>query len=95
MAQLSELLVTKIHAQQRLNQMRQAQEFMAVWQKEWVTVRSAYSRLTRHGVHNGASEEEFWTSEYPAKGTGKPVGLRWRQPGADAGDERSDRRAFS
>jgi len=62
MAQLSELLVTKIHAQQRLNQMRQAQEFMAVWQKEWVSVRSAYSRLTRHGVNNGASEEEFWAS---------------------------------
>ncbi|OGV96298.1 hypothetical protein A2W24_06220 [Microgenomates group bacterium RBG_16_45_19] len=62
MAQLSELLVTKIHAQQRLNQMRRSQELMAVWQKEWVSVRSAFSRLTRHGVNNGASEEEFWAS---------------------------------
>jgi two-component system chemotaxis sensor kinase CheA len=62
MAQLSELLVTKIHAQQRLSQMRQAQEFMAVWQKEWVNVRSAHSRLTRHGISDGISEEDHWTS---------------------------------
>lgn len=62
MAQLSELLVTKIHAQQRLKQMREVQEFMDAWQKQWVGVRSVYSRLTRHGVHTVASEEEFWTS---------------------------------
>ena len=62
MAQLSELLVTKIHAQQRLSQVHQAQEFMALWQKEWVSVRSAYSRLTRHGVTTAVSEAEFWNS---------------------------------
>jgi len=48
MAQLSELLVTKIRAEQRLAQVRQLQEFMAAWQKEWLAVRSAYNRLARH-----------------------------------------------
>jgi two-component system chemotaxis sensor kinase CheA len=62
MAQLSELLVTKIHAQQRLSQMRQAQECMVAWQKEWVTVRSAYSRLIRLGGNDGAVKEDHWTS---------------------------------
>ncbi len=47
MAQLSELLVTKIRAEQRLAQVRHAQEFMAMWQKEWQAVRSDYSRLAR------------------------------------------------
>jgi len=47
LAQLSELLVTKIRAEQRLTQVRQAQEFMALWQKEWLATRSAYSRLAR------------------------------------------------
>lgn len=56
MAQLSELLVTKIHAQQRLNQVRQVQEYMAMWQKEWVSVRSGYSRLARRGQGGGATE---------------------------------------
>lgn len=62
MAQLSELLVTKIHAQQRLVQMLQAQEYMAEWQKEWVTVRSTYSRLTRHGVQYRSKDEELSSS---------------------------------
>ena len=47
MAQLSELLVTKIRAEQRMAQMRQAQEFMAQWQKDWFAIRSSYSRLAR------------------------------------------------
>jgi two-component system chemotaxis sensor kinase CheA len=47
MAQLSELLITKIRAEQRLTQILQAQEFMALWQKEWLSARSAYSRLMR------------------------------------------------
>lgn len=62
MAQLSELLVTKIHAQQRLDQIRRAQDFMGVWQKEWVSVRSAYSRLTRHGISEAVAEEDYWAS---------------------------------
>ncbi len=60
MAQLSELLVTKIHTQQRLKQVRQAQEFMGAWQKEWVTVRSIHSRLTRHGMQEAAAGEGSW-----------------------------------
>ncbi len=50
MAQLSELLVTKIRAEQRMAQVRQAQEFMAQWQKDWFAVRSSYSQLARQ-VH--------------------------------------------
>ena len=49
MAQLSELLVTKIRAEQRLDQIRQAQDRMAAWQKEWLAVRAVYGRLTRRG----------------------------------------------
>ena len=48
MAQLSELLVTKIRAEQRMTQIQQAQVFMAAWQKEWLAIRSGYSRLARH-----------------------------------------------
>ncbi|MFP4396368.1 MAG: chemotaxis protein CheW [Anaerolineales bacterium] len=48
MAQLSELLVTKIRAEQRLVQLREIEEGMALWQKDWLAVRSAYSRLVRH-----------------------------------------------
>jgi two-component system chemotaxis sensor kinase CheA len=47
MAQLSELLVTKIRAEQRMAQMRQAQEFMAQWQKDWFAIRGSYNRLAR------------------------------------------------
>jgi two-component system chemotaxis sensor kinase CheA len=47
MAQLSELLVTKIRAEQRMAQMRQVQEFMAQWQKDWFAIRGSYSRLAR------------------------------------------------
>lgn len=46
MAQLSELLVTKIHIEQRLAQFHQAQEFMIQWQREWAAVREAYGRLS-------------------------------------------------
>lgn len=47
MAQLSELLVTKIRAEQRLSQIVSLREFMGLWQKEWLAVRSAYNRLAR------------------------------------------------
>jgi two-component system chemotaxis sensor kinase CheA len=50
MAQLSELLVTKIRAEQRLIQVRHLQEYAALWQKEWLTIRSAYNRLVRHDM---------------------------------------------
>ncbi len=48
MAQLSELLVTKIRAEQRLAQLREVEDRMATWQKAWLAVRSAYSRQLRH-----------------------------------------------
>ncbi|HDQ73116.1 MAG TPA: hybrid sensor histidine kinase/response regulator [Chloroflexi bacterium] len=48
MAQLSELLVTKIRAEQRLGQIRRLQELAAAWQKEWLAARSAYNRLARY-----------------------------------------------
>jgi two-component system chemotaxis sensor kinase CheA len=50
MAQLSELLVTKIRAEQRLAQVRYLYEFTALWQKEWLAARSAYNRLARLDV---------------------------------------------
>jgi two-component system, chemotaxis family, sensor kinase CheA len=55
MAQLSELLVTKIRIEQRLDQIRQFQEFTTMWQKEWLAARKAYSQLLRREVGgNGA-----------------------------------------
>ncbi len=47
MAQLSELLVTKIRSEQRLAQVRQAQEFVSQWQKAWLFVRKTHGRLVR------------------------------------------------
>ncbi len=57
MGQLSELLVTKIRAEQRLSQMHQFQTALAQWQKEWLSVRSTYGRLTRHGVGDGGQAQ--------------------------------------
>ncbi len=50
MAQLSELFITKIRAEQRLAQVRQFQELTALWQKEWLSVRSAYGQLARQEI---------------------------------------------
>ncbi|MBN1179942.1 MAG: hybrid sensor histidine kinase/response regulator [Anaerolineae bacterium] len=50
MAQLSELLVTKIRAEQRLDQMHQVQEALAEWQRDWLTVRSTYGKMVRQSV---------------------------------------------
>lgn len=47
MAQVSELLVAKIRADQRLVQIHQAQEMASSWQKEWLAIRAAYSRLAK------------------------------------------------
>ena len=66
MDQLNELLVTKIRAEQRLTQVRQAQNYVARWQKDWLKVRGGYSRISRHraldaatavGVHAGQRKE--------------------------------------
>lgn len=59
MAQLSELLVTKIRAEQWLTQVQQYQEFITLWQKDWLSVRSAYGRLIRQGIgSNGHNQSE-------------------------------------
>ncbi len=59
MAQLSELLVTKIRAEQWLTQVQQYQEFITLWQKNWLSVRSAYGRLIRQGIgSNGHNQSE-------------------------------------
>ncbi len=47
MAQLSELLVTKIRSEQRLTQVHRTRDFVAQWQKEWVVMRKTYGRLMR------------------------------------------------
>lgn len=47
MAQLSELLVTKIRAEQRRGQMIALRESISMWQREWTAARSAYNRLMR------------------------------------------------
>jgi two-component system chemotaxis sensor kinase CheA len=64
MAQLSELLVTKIRAEQRMGQVRELQDCAAQWQKEWLAARSAYGRLT-HRSHEvimalGMPEPSRW-----------------------------------
>jgi two-component system chemotaxis sensor kinase CheA len=53
MNQLGELLVTKIRTEQRLGQLRQAQDHLAGWQKDWLLARSAYGRLARETVRGG------------------------------------------
>jgi two-component system, chemotaxis family, sensor kinase CheA len=63
MAQLSELMVTKMRTEQRLSQIKQFQEFIGLWQKEWLNARSSYGRLARR---NGIN-----LSDGPAKDFGK------------------------
>ena len=46
MADLGELLVTKIKAEQRLDQMRQTLAVVSNWRKDWADIRHAYSRLS-------------------------------------------------
>ncbi len=65
MEQLNELLVTKIRAEQRLTQVRQAQNYVARWQKDWLKVRGGYGRISRHrasddaGLVNASQRKEF------------------------------------
>lgn len=64
MEQLNELLVTKIRAEQRLTQVRQAQNYVARWQKDWLKVRGGYSRISRHralgdGLVSASQRKEF------------------------------------
>jgi two-component system chemotaxis sensor kinase CheA len=47
MAQLSELLISKIHADQLLSEIQNAREFTANWQKEWLMTRNSYTWIMR------------------------------------------------
>lgn len=52
MAQLGELLVARMRAEQRLDEVRQLQQFVASWQKEWFSVRGIHGRLTHQPAHD-------------------------------------------
>jgi two-component system chemotaxis sensor kinase CheA len=70
MAQLSELLVTKIRAEQRMGQVRVLQDCVGQWQKEWLASRSAYGRLA-HRSHEvtmalGMPEPSRWPKVQPS-----------------------------
>jgi two-component system chemotaxis sensor kinase CheA len=65
MAQLTELLVTKIRAEQHLTQIHQFQDFAARWQREWLAVRSVYGRVARQGGgQNGQGKDIERLLEY-------------------------------
>lgn len=55
MAQFSDLLASKIRAEQRLADIRQMQTLATAWQKEWSDLRVDYHRLARrmNGSENG------------------------------------------
>ncbi|MGD8793089.1 MAG: hybrid sensor histidine kinase/response regulator [Anaerolineae bacterium] len=58
MAQLSELLVTKMRAEQRLEQLHHLQQFVSDWQREWLSVRGLYTRLSHQkSKDNGFGKE--------------------------------------
>lgn len=54
MAQLSELVVTKMRAEQHLIQLGDFQNVLSDWQKDWLETRSAYGRLARQQVNGNA-----------------------------------------
>jgi two-component system chemotaxis sensor kinase CheA len=56
MAQLSELHITRIRAEQRLAQVQHAQDAMGDWQKEWLAVRETYGRLNRRAARRTAED---------------------------------------
>lgn len=58
MAQFSELLGVKIRAEQRLAEVRQMQDSVAAWQKEWGARRTHYNRLVRNGQHKMAGHND-------------------------------------
>jgi len=78
MAQLSELVMTRMRAEQRLTQVHQCQAFMALWQKEWLAIRSVYGRLARRNQEVNAAlglpGPSRWP-EVPAQGAITP----WRR----------------
>ena len=58
MAQVSELLVARLRAAQRLIQIIQLQEQVGLWQKEWLMARSAFNRILRRRSSNYVSPKD-------------------------------------
>jgi two-component system chemotaxis sensor kinase CheA len=52
MAQLSELLLTKIRVEQRMSQLRDIEHRMEAWQDDWLGVRSTYARMVRRHTNH-------------------------------------------
>ena len=53
--QFNELLISKLHAEEMLDQIKHVQEQVSLSQKEWTTVRAAYNRILRHRGTNYVS----------------------------------------
>jgi two-component system chemotaxis sensor kinase CheA len=85
MAQLSELLVTKIRAEQRLSQVLHLQEFMVSWQKEWLAVRNAYNRLLRHDMEGALGVHGLGPVDVAPGGAKDRYGARSRSVGPGRG----------
>ncbi len=51
MAQFSELLIARMRAEQRLDQMRKIQDFVARWQRDWVSSQGVHSRRRRRRTY--------------------------------------------
>jgi two-component system chemotaxis sensor kinase CheA len=83
MAQLSELLVTKIRAEQRLSQVLHLQQFMVSWQKEWLAVRNAYNRLLRHDMEGAFGRHGLGPVEVAPGGAKDRHGIRGRTLGPE------------
>jgi two-component system chemotaxis sensor kinase CheA len=57
---VTELLVAKIRAEQHLSQIHYCQEFVGHWQREWLTVRSTYSKMARQAKDdNGQTDKDL------------------------------------
>ncbi len=85
MAQLSELLVTKIRAEQRLSQVLHLQEFMVSWQKEWLAARNAYNRLLRHDMEGTLGGHGLGPVEVAPGGAKDRYGVSRRSVGSERG----------
>jgi two-component system chemotaxis sensor kinase CheA len=56
MAQFSELLIARMRAEQRLEQLRTIQNFVTKWQRDWVSSQSTHNRMSQRWAHAGLPE---------------------------------------
>jgi two-component system chemotaxis sensor kinase CheA len=85
MGQLSELLVIKIRAERRLDQMRQLQDSVQKWHRLWLSARGAYNRVTRQDTSGLASLCRLEPVDAAVRGV--PGG--WSQRPVGGGEQRS------